>query len=85
MLDRALNDQGYLTGPLVTLVELFIGLTLGGVGGFHVLKEKKILPEPCDIKLLRSYSGVYTMTKIVLSQGFFKHRKYFFVIKNAIA
>ncbi len=51
MLDRALNDQGYLTCPLVTLVELFIGLTLGGVGGFHVLKEKKILPEACDIKL----------------------------------
>ncbi len=30
-------------------------------------------------------SGVYTMAKIALNYGFFKHRKYFFVLQNALA
>ncbi len=30
-------------------------------------------------------SGVYPLTKIAISQSFFKHRKYFFVLQNALA
>jgi hypothetical protein len=30
-------------------------------------------------------SGVYTMAKITPTNGFLKHRKYFFVIQNALA